>query len=156
MYKNLDNQDLNLSDEYLKSLSSYLSHPTVNIRKLIMLVICIRLKFSKKFRRRWISLYPEQCIHKKIIISLQKQGHRSFIQSVDSQGLKYNLATIFYQISNDHIIHSNTEYNVTKNVVTRNLRAFPDPKTVSVWFDRVINTKIKKSLKEGSPAEDLI
>lgn len=68
MYKDLSKVKLSLSKSYITQLNNYLSHGDSHIRKLTLLIVVVRLKFEKRFRRRWMQAFPHSIKKKRIML----------------------------------------------------------------------------------------
>lgn len=154
MYKDLEKVELSMTPEYIQKLQQYFSHSNAHIRKLSLLVVVVRLKFQKKFRRRWIHTFPQSLNNKRILLGKMWQNSSYNPSLIDSDGLDYTQATLFYQMNSFYKIKDFDECSLGKIIGTRILLQVPDPLNCYVWFDRLVNKKIEYSLK-GKPLEDM-
>lgn len=146
MYKGLDDKELSMEESYLNKLNGLLTSKSKEIRKLCLLIVVVRLKFQKKFRRRWMHLFPDHFYGKRILLG--KIWHvRGFNPSlIDSESLKYTQATLIYSMNTLCDVDDFDEYSLGKLIGLKDLNKVPDPSSRYIWFDRLVNKKIKLSL----------
>ena len=145
IYHGLESLKLSLEPRYLKSLQSYLKHPDIDIRKLVLLIITTRMKFEKHFRRAWILQFPNSKQLMRIVLSAHLGEKVSPSLDAAGQAFQYNQGTLFFAMNSLFQNYQFDEFSLGKVVVTRKLMTVPDPATHYIWFDRAVNKKIQKS-----------
>lgn len=147
MYKDLNTINLSSSTQYIQKLEDYLSHPDLQIRKLSLLVVVVRFKFQKKFRRTWIQTFPHSLRKKRILLGKKWRGSSFDSSSIRSSKLKYTQATLFYSIDNYYRVSDFDEVSLGNIIGSKMLSEVPDPSKNLIWFDRLVNKKIDYSLR---------
>lgn len=113
-----------------------------------MLIVLVRLKFEKRFRRRWINNLPSTHYYKKILVGPSWKSHTYMYSSIKSvHDLNFNQATLFYYIDRLYEIRKVDETEIADVISFKTLTQIPDPLTEHIWFDREINRSIRYSLE---------
>lgn len=154
MYKGLDGKKLSMEKSYLTKLNNLLKSNDPNLRRLSLLIVSARLKFQKKFRRKWIHLFLNQFYGNRIVLGNIQEARNFDPFVVKSENLPYTQATLIYSMSTFYKVKDFDEYSLGKLIGLRDLSKVPDPAFRYIWFDRFINKKIKYSLKGFSENSD--
>ena len=147
MYQGLENLSLSLTPKHLQSLNLYLKYPDKEIRKLVLLIITTRMKFEKHFRRAWIKQFSTSSNNnQRLILSPAGTNKQKFFFNFLEEKLDYNQGTLFYFMKEDMSVNQFEEYQLGQVIVNKILTKVPEVSKQFVWFDRSINTLIRKNI----------
>lgn len=149
IFKDLNTLNLSTSQTHLRKMVLNLNSLDPVIRRLTLLIVLTRLKFSKKFRKNWIKLFPILHYSRQILIGSSWSNFLDWDKILASRSNQYSQATIFFsQDLNGHTINFD-EFELGKAIVTQDLTSIPDPATSFSWLDRDLRKEFKDRALKG-------